>query len=334
MISVMPTFILGLWMAYTPFAMEDDMDWVHQVNNVVTELMPTLPPLTGGDELSNHQVLPANDRVSDETRKVILRDQKRRPRLFLLMTEAGDRDLVLKHASTAINTRELLGEQLGESVLTPLHHDQKNGWRFAVYDYCKPLPDSNWGRRFHAFRTLPRVADWLHDVVQSTKKPAPLDQVRKRLVAISKFQGLSRQSAQHAMHALDRLESGDWNPSSSFSHDDLWRSNILHHSRFNPEKYGGNRRFVVIDWPGARLDGYPFYDLLRIHHSFSKPGRRFRNDITKHCQILDCSTDDIFSYTLTALGKHALDLRNFPRERFIRTVESLRVYLGGVINGC
>ena len=69
-------------------------------------------------------------------------------------------------------------------------------------------------------------------------------------------------------------------------HHDFWTGNVL----IDQDSPGGARfgRFVVIDWGGARVRGYPLYDFLRLCSETRLQGRAFFRALARQCQALDC----------------------------------------------
>jgi hypothetical protein len=113
-------------------------------------------------------------------------------------------------------------------------------------------------------------------------------------------------------------------------HGDLWLGNIL--SRSSSLAKILTRKFVVIDWPGGEVKGYPFYDLSRLCTSVGSSTWRYRSELVAHARILGCPVRDVEANLLSALGHIGLHLECFPEERYVgmavQCVQGVRVALG------
>ena len=120
-----------------------------------------------------------------------------------------------------------------------------------------------------------------------------------------------------AGEALQSLERGDWSPRFVLMHGDLWEGNILRTPETPADAPGASRPpFVLIDWPGARVQGYPFYDLLRITRSMRIGDAILRREVSRHCRLLDTNAAGALGHLLACLGHTGLNLEYFPPEMY------------------
>lgn len=89
-------------------------------------------------------------------------------------------------------------------------------------------------------------------------------------------------------------------------------------------------RLVLIDWAGARVDGYPMFDLVRALRSFHYSGRDAREQLLLHCDVLGCEPADISSHLCAALAFHYAHLEEWPLPRFLRMSEACLDTIDGV----
>ncbi len=67
-------------------------------------------------------------------------------------------------------------------------------------------------------------------------------------------------------YALDRTESGVWQPRHTIDHNDFWLNNVMLPAQ-DQAKTRQKYPFILIDWSGANPYGYGIYDLFRIARS-------------------------------------------------------------------
>jgi len=128
---------------------------------------------------------------------------------------------------------------------------------------------------------------------------------------------LHRSLRTDADRALHRLDSGAWTPQRILAHNDLWTGNVLlDGSGVTVLGAVARRRMVVIDWAGARFDGFGFFDLIRLASSLRLPRSLLHRELSAHCRILACDPLDARSTILAALGLLGLRLEHFAPERF------------------
>jgi hypothetical protein len=90
------------------------------------------------------------------------------------------------------------------------------------------------------------------------------------------------------------------------------------------EKKGS--KFYIIDWAGSSVNGFAFFDLMKLSQSFKYPKVYSRQVIMKHCKTLGCSAEDAMSYLLGAIAGLGRNLGYFPRHRYVEmSVELCRL---------
>jgi hypothetical protein len=171
-------------------------------------------------------------------------------------------------------------------------------------------------RRLQLF---PHVLRWLRDVARQTRQPIAATMLEAhytsplRTMASAELFPLAMRQA--AGRALERLQTSAWQPYSTLEHNDFWTGNLLLprdrvSAKFHP------RGFIVIDWEGVRLAGYPVFDLVRFAASARVPRLLLRVELHRLRRILGCQAQDLGGYVLAALGAMAQNLGYFPEHRF------------------
>lgn len=105
-------------------------------------------------------------------------------------------------------------------------------------------------------------------------------------------------------------------------HGDFWLGNVMFQRTRLPGLNPTLGDFRVIDWRGARLDGYPCADAIRLVSSLyranSSKSFRFMNQYLAHLEISDFN---MAIYCLLSLGQLAENLDQFPKGRYCQLCE-------------
>jgi hypothetical protein len=151
----------------------------------------------------------------------------------------------------ARSAREALGPWLGDVIPAPLDEWEMNGVTCALFEQLSPIATGRFRRLLELAKITPNVLAWLRQVATIDRGPS-LD-IGACLNALSScpYDFLR----ELAVSALAGLASGDFVPRSTVMHGDFWTGNIM----LDPS---GARDFVVIDWRGSTVDGYPIFDLV------------------------------------------------------------------------
>lgn len=292
-----------------------DLEALHHV------LRPVLKQALPADPRVSLSYLCGRKPVADDTTKLLVRNEAGQPVAVILVASKVEPDLVEKGMDNARVIKQMLGPQLGQVILDPKATGWLHGRSYTVLPYCKPLESGPFIRRWHNFTLRPLAIEWLTQVTQATAREPTAEELHKNFIAplekLAAMDGMAAEIKEAAKITLERIESSAWKPRHVLMHSDLWRGNILFS---DPENRGVERfaRLVIIDWPGAKTDGYGFYDLVRLSLSMNLPKIFLSVHIKNHCEILQCQPMDARSHLLAALAHLGQNLNHFPMENYCK----------------
>ncbi len=233
--------------------------------------------------------------------------------IFVTVSGEGNPDLVARAARNIREVRTKLTDYYSGPVLEPLETGVINGRSFAVWPMLLDLPQNRLHRIHLKWRLRPIVFDWLAGVLTDTHIEATRDE--KQAIAANlttllddcRHPDVLRQAAENA---ADRLASGKWTPFHCVQHSDLWMGNIM------MGRPGSPASFRVIDWAGATIKGFPFFDLFKFSMSSCASPRLVRKYVKQQLGQLGSKNIDIQSYLSSALGQIQSNLEFFPEDIF------------------
>lgn len=261
--------------------------------------------------------------VADDCMKLLVRDRHRRPVMVVLCSSPVSPQLVRRGMQRAREAKRALGPALGHVILDPLAEGDIAGCSYSILPYCRPLSNKRLIRRIQRRMMRPVVLRWLRLATSATVTNVAASHLQRAFMIPLAHLADLRAVPDHLRHgasaALRALDHGIWTPCYVLMHGDLWDGNILiHHA--DPTGFGRpwGARFVLIDWPGALLNGYAIYDLLRFAQAMSLQGRQLRRELEIHCRVLDCRFEHARFHLLTSLGYLAMHLEHFPPARYAK----------------
>ncbi len=278
---------------------------------------PFIGPERSFENFGEHKVL------VDATSKFRVRDDAGNPELVVLCSAVGGPEIVARGVQRAREIAEALGDDLGRAVLLPIGEGDVDGRTFAIFRYCTPLIES--GLRWWVQRSIvrPRLVRWLIDSSRKTAIAIPTDALERRvyepLAAMRADDGHSPELRELAEEALRAARAGDWQPRHVFMHDDLWSGNVLLDRQSVEGRHPG--RFVVIDWAGARVRGYPLYDFLRLSASFGLKRGPFYRAVDQYCAALGYTRAEAGYAFANAAAELGQRLEHWPRQSYLSTID-------------
>lgn len=259
----------------------------------------------------------------DSTDKFLIIDSAENPVAFVLCSNKFDPEMVFRGCLKSKEAYNALGHPNCDHIVLPLGQSEYKGLTFAVFPYLVPLSKNRFLLRVQKLILLKYMHELLYYVANQCSNPAveELDKFSLSLRFIINQNSLSQNIRQSAEMALDRLDSKSWKPVLVLMHGDLWLKNIMlkNVGWFTPFSL---KSFVMIDWGGSALRGYPIYDLVRITSSLSGCSSALFKECLRHAKTLNCDLQDVRSYLLAALGHFGINKENMPYERWHELTES------------
>lgn len=284
-------------------------------------LVQAAAPLIGADRVlerfGEHKTL------ADATSKFLIRDNAGNPEFVVLYSGVGGPEIVARGVQRARAVVAALGDDLGRAVLLPDFEGHVDERTFAVFPYRMPLVGFGPGWWIQRSIVRPRVVRWLFESSRRTAIPIPDEQIEscvseplERMIADARYSSELRGLANEALRAM---RARTWQPRHVFMHDDLWVGNVL----IDQRSAGGRKfgRFVIIDWAGSRVRGYPMYDFIRLSLSFGLVGRPFARALDQYCSALGYTRSEggyAFANAAAELGQR---LEQWPRSSYLSTIE-------------
>jgi hypothetical protein len=296
------------------------------------ELSEPIAAALGGRAPMSVVALDFPDSSGNSTSKLLIRDAAGRPRLVLLVSSPRGSEIVARGMERAAAAREALGPDLGDVVLAPVQSGRVQGLSYAILPYGEPLSNRRLLRRLDTLRFRKPVLHWLRAATARTAGPVRPEEVESVLAGplrhVSTLQVLDERLRGEALRGLRHLESGAWKPRTVLMHGDLTRGNVL-----KSPAAAAARKFVLIDWPGSRLRGYPFFDLVAFGSVMNVRGADLKGEVSAHREILGYTPEEARYSLLAALGDLGLNLDCFPIEEYVRKAKADVDYLDSAFAG-
>jgi hypothetical protein len=221
-----------------------------------------------------------------------------------------------------ICAREALGPELAWAVPVLLDEGEIDGVSWARIEHLMPLSQNRLKRFLQLRRVIPLMLAWLRKVAELDR--GGNNQAEQCLDALTgcPYAALN----EPAKDALASLKGGKFVPRSRIMHSDLLLGNVL----LDP---GRIRDFVIIDWRGSNVDGFPIFDLVKFADSAKMHPRTLQSELSAHAERLGCSVNDTRSYLLAALGYIWRNLDQFPPDRFAIMGERCLKTIDSALNG-
>lgn len=296
------------------------------LDSVTTGIHPT-----GGVEMITSAL--STHGVADSPSKSYVLDGSGKRVAVLFVSCHVNPNFVGESVSKSACVASALGPELGSTVLEPIAHGIHLGLTYAIWPLCSELSSVRGINRLQRLWLGPRAFRWLRRATEHTQGTTGTSEsdleFAQALECVAKESLLSEEIRHAARAGLHALESSSWKPRMVLEHGDLWLGNFLLPPKCadKPNGYG----FVIIDWRGAKLQGFPIYDLMRLWKSTGW-GRRFLiRELDRHVEILSCHRNDSMHYLLSGLGDIRRNLDHFPMERYVAMCENLYSSLKGIL---
>lgn len=232
---------------------------------------------------------------------------------------AAEKDLILIISSTVSplmvkratdRQREALAHLRGTArapIELPLLEGFHGEQSYAVWRRRSPLSSNRLVSKIQRTFLAPRVYRWLQDITEQTVASADPRKLADNALQLQRVTAMPAFIKADAKKAADAFHSGRTSAIQVLQHGDLWVGNVLK----------APSGFIIIDWPGARMDGSPFFDLITFAASIGASKKKVNREISLTSKLLGCDMRDAPAYVLSGLGALAADLEHFPERRFL-----------------
>jgi hypothetical protein len=262
--------------------------------------------------------------LADSTEIFMVRDANENPRAVVVLSPQAAPDMVGRATTRSRSIAGLVGPDLARRILLPTLSGELEGRSYAVMPYCERLSTVRPVWWLQRLKVRPVVMGWLEELARSSIRAVSDSKVaalyEQPLAQLASTQQCSADLRAAAERALKRLSNGTLRPLQVAMHGDVWTGNIMVRGRA-PGVTRFEDRVTLIDWAGARVDGYPLYDLVRAAGSLRIKPSLLRTVLKRQCELLGCDLEHSPDYLVAALGGILSTLENFPMENFVRMAE-------------
>jgi len=251
--------------------------------------------------------------VADSTRQYVA--DTTRGQLILVISSDASPLMVKRGVDRQRMAKTLLNGHAAAAIELPVIEGVFTGRSFAVWPARKPLSANRVRSKIERMLLAPIVFRWLGEIASQTvtaANPAKLAENARRLQSLASAPKSVRIAAEKAG---DAFVTGAVPALQVLQHGDLWPGNIL----WAPTE----TRFIVIDWPGARPDGSPFFDFFQFATLVGASKYTLYRQLKAYCQSVGCTPCNAHAYLLSALGALHVELEHFPENSFFTLCERL-----------
>jgi hypothetical protein len=301
---------------------------IHADGSVLEPIHPLLERLsaellTSGINVRDFRAIKTpGPEVFDASTKLLVAGARGRPEAVLLVANPATPMSVQEGLTRTQEVADYLGPVVGSVVLQPLVSGDFEGRSYVVLPWERVPADNIWLWRAQKLWLIPRLLGWLRDVTRITAHDLDADQLGERvsaplerLIADSRLPDDMRRDGETA---LARASSGQWRPKLVLAHDDLWKGNILlprDRASRRTTAYG----FHLIDWAGAQIQGFAFWDLAKLGAALAFPTRWAKREFRLHAELVGCEPRDALSYLLVGVADLGGRLEHMPVDAYVES---------------
>lgn len=241
--------------------------------------------------------------------------------LVLKVSPAAFPNVAREMAERASQASEVLGDDLAWAVPVLFKQWDVDGVSCVLFEELTKISDSRVKRFVQVRKITPAVLEWLRRVAALDRGVSNQAESCLRALADCPYE-IFRGPAENA---LASVKSGEFIARSRLMHSDFWIGNVM----LDPS---GVRPFVLIDWRGSTIDGFPIFDLVKFAESAGLSRKALRAELAAHSEALGCAIQEARIYLLAALGYIWIHLEQFPPDRFREMAENCLLTFDNALN--
>ncbi len=260
--------------------------------------------------------LQVNAMVEDATQKYLVFTQTQQAKAFVLVSSLKTPQSVKSGDEKMRAVAEKIGIALTKNLLMPLEVGEIDGLTYSISRYHKPLHKNRLLHRLDAWRLRASLIQWVIDVAKISQTRANTTEQHENFIldlqVLAVLPALKQEIKTTALEAIKAMNEGRWQPMFVCAHNDLWLGNVLN---------GDESTFVIIDWDGALVKGYAFYDLVRLAQALKLNKHMLRPAVAAYCEVMQCNLVQAKYYLISAFAFTYRDLGGWQHERFMFLLE-------------
>lgn len=276
---------------------------------------------------------PAQDAVRDATYAFYVDGRMRAQDMVLLVSGPAFPEAVGEDGARARQVADRVSAGVAGHIATPLATGRFEGQSWAAFARLSPMASWRGARMLQKPRIAGPVLDWLAQLARETQQPETTAAGYEArfvhpLEVLALDHDLSDPLRRFAQDCRDRLLRDRPALVTVVQHGDFWVGNILFRRRRWPTFNPALGDFCVIDWRGARLDGYPCADAIRLISSLYRVNAPQTGAfLDRYLKALALAEADMALYSLLSLGQLGENLDQFPKARYCQLCEETYRFL-------
>ncbi len=274
------------------------------------------------------------ERIGDATLALYVDGVQPAHDVVLLISNPAFPETVCEDVARARTIAGRVRQSVARHIVTPVCEGRVAARSYAAFARLNPLSRHKGPRFVQKALAARRIVPWLADLAADTRVPAPDGAGYSKcfidpLGALVEDPDLSAPLRRFAEYSRDRVAADRPDLFTAVQHGDFWLGNVLFDRRAFAALRPSPGVFRVIDWRGARTDGYPCMDLARLCISLYGPrSTRSRGLVQRYRTALNLSEAEIGVYCLLSLGQLEAHRDQLPKERYVKMCETTFDFLG------
>ncbi|QJF51595.1 hypothetical protein [Roseobacter ponti] len=262
------------------------------------------------------------DQVRDATLAFYVDGHKRGDDVVLLISNTLFPGAVKADVACARDVAGRVSRQVSAHISAPVCEGQSGKQTYAAYSRLSPLSEFRPVRMLQKARAAKQTLPWLVQLAKETRlhRGTPEDYERVFADPLASLGGDTNVPARvraRAQEYRDFVQDRKPDLFTVVQHGDFWIGNVFFERRKLPDLNPYLGDFSIIDWRGARQDGYPCTDCMRFCSSLFRTGSERNSQlIAEYRSALDIPAEEFQVYCFLALGRLGTELDQFPAEKY------------------